>query len=281
MTETVLVLRGRAAVASKYASLVVASLCAVVPLFVILVASLKGSDEFDSSGPFDMPESWLNFDNYRRAYTGGHMLRGFVNTGFILGVAITGTVLIGSMAAYAIDRFDFRLKRPVVLLFLLATLVPAVTTQVATFQLINRLGLFNTRWSVIALFLGTDIVSIYIFVQFLRGIPRELDEAAALDGANHFTIYRKIIFPLLKPAIATVVIIKGIAIYNEFYLPFLYMPSPDLGVISTTLFRFQGPYSAEWEVISAGIIIVILPTLLVFLALQRYIYNGFTSGATK
>jgi multiple sugar transport system permease protein len=100
-----------------------------------------------------------------------------------------------------------------------------VTTQVATFQVVGRLGLFNTRWSAIALFLGTDIISIYIFQQFLRGIPRELDEAAAL--------------------------------------------------------RFKGPFSAQWEVIAAGAILVIVPTLLVFLALQRFIYNGLTTGATR
>ena len=129
--------------------------------------------------------------------------------------------------------------------------------------------------------MGTDIVSIYIFLQFVRSIPRELDEAATLEGANHLTIFRKIIFPLLKPAVATVVIIKGIAVYNEFYIPFLYMPSRDLPVISTSLFRFTGPFGAHWEVIAAGVIIVIIPTLVVFLALQRFIYNGFTSGATK
>jgi multiple sugar transport system permease protein len=143
------------------------------------------------------------------------------------------------------------------------------------------LGLFNTRWSAIALFLGTDIISIYIFRQFIRSIPRDLDEAAAIEGASTITIYWRIILPLLKPAIATVVIIKGITIYNEFYIPFLYMPSRDLGVVSTTLFRFQGPFGSEWEVISAGVILVILPTLAIFLALQRFIYSGLTAGATK
>ncbi len=95
------------------------------------------------------------------------------------------------------------------------------------------------------------------------------------------TVFWRVIFALLKPAMATVMIIKGIAVYNEFYVPFLYMPDPDLGVISTTLFRFKGPFGAQWEVISAGVIIVILPTLVVFLASQRFIYNGFTAGATK
>ncbi len=89
------------------------------------------------------------------------------------------------------------------------------------------------------------------------------------------------ILPLLKPAIATVVIIKGIAVYNDFYIPFLYMPDDNLGTISTSLFRFKGPFGAHWEDISAGAILVIIPTLIIFLALQRFIYNGFTSGATK
>ena len=156
-----------------------------------------------------------------------------------------------------------------------------MTTQVATFQVVNTLGLYNTRLAPIALFMGTDIVSIYIFVQFMRSIPVSLDEAATLDGANHFTIYRRVIFPLLKPAIATVVIIKGIAIYNEFYIPFLYMPSQQLGVVSTSLFRFKGPFGTQWEVLSAGAIIVIIPTLIVFLLLQRFIYNGLSAGAVK
>ena len=166
-------------------------------------------------------------------------------------------------------------------LFLVAALVPGVTTQVATFQIVNSFGMFDTLWAPIALYMGTDIVSIYIFLQFVRSIPVSLDEAARLDGANAFTIYRKIIFPLLKPAIATVVIVKGITVYNDFYIPFLYMPSEDLGVISTSLFRFKGPFGAHWEMISAGAVLVILPTLVVFLFLQRFIYNGFTRGATK
>jgi multiple sugar transport system permease protein len=156
-----------------------------------------------------------------------------------------------------------------------------VTTQVATFQIVNNLGLFNTLLAPIVLFLGTDILSIYIFVQFMASIPKSLDEAAMLDGANRWTIYWRVILPLLKPAIATVVIIRGIAIYNEFYIPFLYMPSQDLATISTSLFRFKGPFGAQWEVIAAGTIVVIIPTLILFLVLQKYIYNGFTSGATK
>jgi ABC-type glycerol-3-phosphate transport system permease component len=269
------------ATSAMYASLLVGCALALLPLIVVAMTSLKTNDEYTSTLPFAPPRDWFNFANYGTAFTDGRMLLGYTNTAIILAVSLVGTVLIGSMAAYALDRFAFRLRRTILALFLLATLVPGVTTQVATFQVVNELGLYNTRWSAIALFLGTDIISIYIFVQFLRSIPRELDEAAALEGANTFTVYWRIILPQLKPAIATVVIIKGIAIYNEFYIPFLYMPSRDLGVISTSLFRFKGPFGTQWEIISAGVVLVIIPTLIAFLALQRFIYNGFTAGSTR
>ncbi|WP_324787455.1 carbohydrate ABC transporter permease [Streptomyces sp. H51] len=265
-----------------YLSLVLASLVVLIPLAVVFLTSLKTAKEAtDGGGAFQLPGDWLNFSNYVTAFRDGQMLTAFGNTAFILLFSITGTVIIGSMTVYAIDRFHFRGKKLVMGLFLVATLVPGVTTQVATFQVVNGFGLFDTRWAPILLYMGTDIVSIYIFLQFIRSIPVSLDEAARLDGANALTIYWRIIFPLLKPAIATVVIIKGITVYNDFYIPFLYMPSEELGTMSTALFRFKGPFGAHWEDISAGAILVIVPTLVVFLFLQRYIYNGFARGATK
>ncbi|MFE1368627.1 carbohydrate ABC transporter permease [Streptomyces anulatus] len=274
-------LRGRLGQTLVYLSLVMASLVVLLPLAVVFLTSLKTSKEASDGGALSLPGNWLNFDNYATAFSDGQMLTAFGNTAFILLFSITGTVIIGSMTAYAIDRFRFRAKKLVMGLFLIATLVPGVTTQVATFQVINGFGLFDTRWAPILLYMGTDIVSIYIFLQFIRGIPVSLDEAARLDGANSFTVYRKVILPLLKPAIATVVIIKGITVYNDFYIPFLYMPSQELGTISTALFRFKGPFGAHWENISAGAVLVIVPTLIAFLFLQRYIYNGFAQGATK
>lgn len=272
---------GPIATVLKYLSLVLACLVALTPIVTILFASFKTDQEYRTTGPLTLPASWTNLDNFVTAFTEGNMVRGFANTLIILVVAVVGSVIVGAMTAYAIDRFEFRGKVLVGFGFLLATLVPAVTTQVATYQVVNMFGLVGTRWSAILLFMGTDIVSIYIFLQFMKSIPRSLDEAAMLDGANRLSIFVRVVFPLLKPAVATVVIIKGIAVYNEFYIPFLYMPQPDLQVISTSLFAFQGPFGAQWQVISAGTILVIIPTLLAFLFLQRFIYNGLTSGATK
>ncbi|GIE99902.1 carbohydrate ABC transporter permease [Paractinoplanes rishiriensis] len=267
--------------APRYVSLVLASVIVLVPLVVVLFAAFKTHAEYNATGPLTPPRNWFHLDNFATAWSGGNMLRGFWNTTVILVVSLTGTVFVGTLAAYAISRFSFAFKRLVLALFLVAALVPGVTTQVATYQIVKSMGLVNTPWAAIVLFLGTDIVSIYIFIQFMQSIPASLDQAALIDGAGRLTIYRRIILPLMRPAIATVVIIKGIAIYNEFYIPFLYLRSPELNVISTALFRFKGPYGAQWETIAACTMIVILPTLVIFLLLQRFIYNGITAGATK
>lgn len=272
-------LRGMSATTAKYVSLIIGAVFTLLPLSVVLIASLKTSQEYASTGPFEAPGNWLNFDNFVTAFTSGKMLEGFVNTAIVLTVSIIGTIFLGTMAAYALDRFAFRGKRVVFALFLIATLIPGVTSQVATFQLVNGLGLYDTKAALILLFMGTDIIAIYLFIQFMQSIPVSLDEAAMIDGANRWTIYWRIVLPLLKPAIATVVIIKGIAIYNEFYTPFLYLPSE--GLISTSLFRFKGPFGAQWEVIAAGTIVVIIPTIVIFLLLQKWIYKGLTSGAVK
>lgn len=265
----------------KYISLLLGTFAALFPIIVVFLASLKTSPEFAGSGALAVPENWLNFTNYSRVFIEGKMLRGFMNTAIMLAFSVVGAILFGTMIAYVLSRFRFAGSKVIMALFLIATLIPGVTTQVATFKIINSLGLFNTMAAPIVLYVGTDIIAIYVFLQFLNRISMSLDESAMLDGASYFTIYSKIIMPLMKPAIATIIIIKGVSIYNDFYIPFLYMPKADLLVISTTLFKFIGPYGSQWEVICAGIIITILPSLIIFLTLQKYIYNGYAQGAEK
>lgn len=153
--------------------------------------------------------------------------------------------------------------------------------QVTVYRIMNSFHLVGTMAAPIILYIGTDIISIYIFIQFLNNISYSLDESAIIDGANYFTVFFKIILPLLKPAIATVLIIKVISIYNDFYTPQLYMPSENLSVVSTSLYRFMGPYGAKWEIIFAGIVICIIPALVIFLALQKQIYAGLVNGSVK
>ncbi|BAM48371.1 putative ABC transporter permease protein [Amphibacillus xylanus NBRC 15112] len=265
----------------KYGSLLLGAFVAIIPIVAVFFASFKTGTEYTTTGPLTPPSDWTNFDNYMRAFVDGNMLTGFKNTVIILIISVIGTTIIGSMVAFVLHRFKFKGSQYILGAFLLATLIPAVTTQVATFQIVHTLGLFNTIWAAVILYLGTDIIAVYIFLQFMDSISVSLDESAMLDGASYFTIYRKIILPLLKPAVVTVFIIKGVNIYNDFYTPFLYMPKSSLQVISTALFKFQGPFGAQWEVITAGVMIAIIPTLIAFIFLQKYIYNGLTSGSVK
>ncbi|MCA9765608.1 MAG: carbohydrate ABC transporter permease [Carnobacterium sp.] len=263
----------------KYIILILGAIVALLPILVVFIGSFKTNEEFLTTGVLSLPET-LDFTNYATAFIDGQMLTGFKNTLFIFTVSMLGKLTLGAMFAYAMNRFDFKLKKIILILLTTAMLIPAITSQVATFQIIEGLGLFNTIWSVIVLNLGTDVIALYIFMQYLDEIPISLDESAILDGASYFQVFGKIILPNLKAPIVTMLIISGVAVYNDFYNPFLYMPGRELKVISTALFAFKGPYGTNWPVILAGVMIVIIPILLVFLSLQKYIYNGI-AGAVK
>jgi ABC-type glycerol-3-phosphate transport system permease component len=264
-----------------YLSLIFAAVLSIAPIIVVLLTSFKTSDEMKVKGVMSLPDSFLNFQNYVTAFVDGKMMLGFINTTIVLIFAIAATIMTGTMTAYVLSRFKFKGKTIISALFLVASLVPSITMQMSVFQIIVKMHLFNTLFSTIILFAGTDIISIYIFLQFLDNISIAVDEAAIIDGAGYFTIFFKILLPLLKPAIVTVLILKGVTFYNEFYIPYLYMPKSELAVISTALFRFKGPYGTKWEVICAGVIITLLPALILFLRLQKHIYSGLTSAAVK
>lgn len=265
----------------KYLTLLLGVLAVVVPIVVVFIASFKTSKEYLSTSPIALPENFFNFENYKYAFVDGKMLLGYFNTIIILVVALTGATLLGSMVAFVINRFKFKGRGVILFMFLAAMMIPAITTQITTFQIVKFFGLYGTRWAPIILFMGTDIISIYIFLRFMESISTSIDESAMIDGASYFRIYWNLILPLLVPAITTVIIIKGVGIYNDFYIPQLYMPKKEMSVVSTALYRFQGPYGKAWEIISAGIVITIVPILGAFLFLQRYFYNGFTQGSIK
>lgn len=263
----------------KYAVLVIACLIVIVPLVVVFLGSLKSNTEFLSSNVFALPTK-IEWSNYKTAFIDGQVLEGFKNTAIILVFSCIGTVITGSMTAYVLQRFKTTLGTVIKAAFLLATLLPGISMQVTVYRIVNAFHLVGSMAAPIILYVGTDIISIYIFIQFLNNISYSLDESAIMDGANYFTVYFRIIFPLLKPAIATVLIIKIISIYNDFYTPQLYM-GKSKPVVSTALYNFIGPYGAKWEIIFAGIVICIIPTLIIFLVLQKYIYSGLVNGSVK
>lgn len=264
----------------KYAVLVIACLIVFIPLVVVFLGSFKNNTEFLSSNVFALPQK-LEWNNYKTAFMDGNVLLGLKNTGIILVISCIGTIITGTMTAYVVQRFNTLFGKIMKGAFLVATLFPNIAMQVTVYRIMNSFHLVGHMAAPIILYIGTDIISIYIFIQFLNNISYSLDESAIMDGASYFTVYLKIILPLLKPAIATVLTIKMISIYNDFYTPQLYMPSEKLAVVSTALYRFIGPYGAKWEIIFAGIVICIIPTLIIFLCLQKQIYAGLVNGSVK
>ncbi|MEW9702073.1 carbohydrate ABC transporter permease [Paenibacillus sp. SI8] len=265
----------------KYLSLVIALLTVLVPPYVVVVNAFKSAKEYAASSPFSLPESFVYFANFAKVLEVGRLGQAFTNTGIIVVSSLAINIILGTMVAYALGRFNFRGKGLILGAYLIATFIPLITTQVATFSIIQGLDLFNTKRAAILLYASTDAVQIYLYLQFINKIPYSLDESAMMEGASLFKIYRSIIFPLLGPATATAVILKTINIYNDMYIPYLYMPSQKLGVVSTSLMRFAGPNSAHWELICAAILIVMLPTIIVYLILQRFIFSGIVSGSVK
>lgn len=264
----------------RYVTLAMALFVVFFPLYSVFVGAFKTQIEYYQSG-LRLPANLFNFDNFSKVIDIGKLGLGFKNIFIILVIAVAGNIMFGTMVAYAIGRFDFKLKKPIMGMYLIAQVIPMVTTQVATFSVIKSLHLYNTMGGPIILYLGADVLQIVIYLQFVNSIPKDLDESAMIEGASLFRIYRSIIFPLLGPATATLVILKTISIYNDFYTPYLYMPSQKLKVVSTAIYSFVGPNAAQLNVISAGILIIFIPTLVLFLFLQRYIFAGVTNGAVK
>lgn len=265
----------------KYATLLLAVFAILFPPYIIIVNAFKTKEEFHSKSYFSMPDSFLYLKNFAQAFKQADMATAFGNTLFIVAVTLFFNILLGSAFCYAVGRFNFKLKGPLVGLFLFATIIPSITTQVVNYKTVQMLDLTNNLMGPVLIYVGADILQIYIFLQFIRSIPYELDESAMLEGASLIRIFRSIIFPLLAPATATIIILKTIAIYNDMYVPYLYLPRAEHVVVSTSLMRFFGVNSGDWQMISSAILIIMIPTGILYLFLQKYIFAGVTSGAVK
>lgn len=273
--------RIRPMVILKHALLAAAVLMILFPPYILVLNAFKSKIEFAQSSVFQLPASFLNFDNFLTVLNRAHLDRAYINTLLIIVAAVVGNIALGTMVAYILGRFEFRLKKLIMGTYIAVSFIPMITTQVATFTVIHGLHLFNTLYASIILHLGTDVLQIFIYLQFIRHIPKELDESAMMEGASLFKIYRTIIFPLLAPATATVVIIKTINIYNDMFIPYLYMPSKELTVVSTSLMNFSSERSTEWELMSAAILMIMVPIVVLYLFFQKYVFAGIVNGAVK
>lgn len=266
----------------KYFSLVFFSFVAVLPVVSCVITAFKTDVEYQQTNVMVLPESWLNFDNFIQAFQKANMGKAFLNSLIILIVVLVASVFVGTQLAYVLDRFKFPGNNLIRNLFLFASLLPGVAMQVAVYEIMYNLHFINNLWGYIIMMCGTDVISIYIYIQFFENISISLDESAIVDGASYFTIFYRILLPLLKPAIVTSCILKGVGTYNEYYSANLYLQDKkNLPTVATSLYTFVGPLGSKYNLICAGVIISLLPALILFITCQKQIYSGLTSGAVK
>lgn len=264
----------------KYVSLVFFSLVALIPLVSCVITAFKSDEEYAATNVMQFPSTW-QFSNFVKAFQTANMGRAFINSGIVLVCVLIGSIIIGTQLAYVLNRFKFPGNGLIRNLFLFASLLPGVAMQVSVYNIMQSLGFINHLYGYIIMMMGTDIISIYIFIQFMENISTSLDESAIIDGASYFTIYWQIILPLLKPAIVTSMILKGVSTYNEYYAASLYLQKPELKTVAISLYTFVGPLGSKYNLICAGVIISLLPALIVFILCQKQIYSGITAGAVK
>ena len=266
----------------KYVLLICAAFVALVPIVSCVITAFKSVEEYQSTNVMVLPKSWTYFENFKTAWQQANMGSAFLNSFFIVICVLVGSVFISAMLAYVLNRFKFPGNELIRNLFMIATLIPGIASQVTVYQIMTALNLVNTMHGYIILMLGTDVITVYIFLQFFENLSVSLDESAIMDGCTYFGAFFRILFPLLKPAIVTSAILKGVSTYNEYYMAGLYLQDKTrYQVVSTSLYVFTGPMGSQYNYICAGVLITIIPALIIFLLCQDQIYSGMAAGAVK
>jgi len=266
----------------KYTMLAVASFIVLLPFVSVIITAFKTVEEYSSTNVMVLPGHWFYFENFVTAWQRALMTRAFINTTIVLVFVLTGSILISSMLAFVLNRIRFPGNSVFRNMFLFASLIPGVAMQVTVYQIMYSLHLINSLGGYIILLMGSDVISIYIFLQFFASLPVSLDESAILDGCSLFGVFFKILLPLTQPAIITCMILKGVSTYNEYYMANLYLQDKTrLPVVATSLYKFTGPMGNQYNYICAGVLITIIPALIVFILCQKRIYNGLAQGAVK
>ena len=246
------------------------------PLLMLVSTSMKTLPEFFKSAT-GRPTS-LNLTNFVDAWEQANFARLLINSVLYTAVSTTLYVITAIFVAFPIARGLVRGHKLIFTLFVIALFLPPAL--IPQFQLILRLGLYNNPVGYILFFLINPI-GIIILVGYIRTLPKELDESAAMDGCSYFRFVWQIVIPLARPAIATVVVLHAIGIWNELILPTIYLTSKEYYPVTRGLIVFQGVYGSNWPTLAAAVLILTLPMLILFLFLQRYIISGLTAGSVK
>lgn len=246
------------------------------PVYVLVNLSLR--DPHDTS-PVVAPTTSPTLRNYSAAWRDAGLAGAIVNSVVVTALSVTIIVAVSAMAAYPLARVTARWSRWAFVVFMAGLLLPFQLALLPLYHTIRDLHLLGTLWSLVLFYSGLQVpFATFLYVGFLRVLPREYEDAALIDGASPAQAFRRVVFPLLRPITGTVVILNAIFVWNDFFTPFLYLSGSDRQTIPVAIFGFIGQYVSQWNLVFAGLVIAMLPILVVYFLLQRYIIKGFAGG---
>lgn len=254
------------------------SLSILCPIAVVVVNSLKTAAEADYLS-LELP-AVFQFRNYVEVFQKADVVRCFGNSVVITGVTVLLCVVLSSMAAYVLSRNRNRLSRFLFYLLLLGLVFNIA--MIPTIKIMQSLKMMNTLTGLILVYTATSVsFCVFIYHGFVPTISTTIDEAAIIDGCSPLRVFFQVIFPLLKPVNATIVIAVFVSIWNEFRMPLYLMNDPKRWPITMTIYNFCGRYSSQWNMVFADIVLVTLPIVIIYFLCQKYIIDGMTAGAVK
>lgn len=252
----------------------------VVPLFFALLIAFKSQSGY-AQDPLGMPRQWL-WGNFSAAWTQGNLADAFRNDAVVTVASVAGVVLLGSLAAYAIARSPRRRVRALYLYFLVGLIVPFQLGLPTLYHLWSEVGLVDNLGGVVLIQIGANLpLAVFLYVGGLRTTPLSLEEAARLDGAGSLTVFGRVVFPLLKPITATIVIFTALGVWNDLLVSEYFLQTPQHQTIAESIVSFMSEYSANWPLIFSCVLMALIPVLVVYVLLQRFFVSGLTAGAVR
>lgn len=251
------------------------------PLLWLLLYSLKNNDEILSGGIFSLP-SYPRWENYVIAIQNGHYLQYLFNSLIVTFSSIMILLFFASSVSYVLSRFRFRFSQHIFLLFLAGMMLPMQSALLPLNLMFKNLHLLDTRWSLIFTYSAFSMpISVLILTNFMRSIPRELEEAAIIDGAGPIRLFTSIIFPISRPAMMTVSILAFISAWNEYIIAATFISSKSLKTLPFGAYSFVSQYAVNYGAIGAYLILAALPMILIYVFLSEWIMRGMLEGAVK
>lgn len=264
----------------QYIFLIAMAAMFVMPLLFTLISSLKDNREIFTN-PFALPETY-HFENYIIAWKEANMSQYFFNSVFISVATVIVLGIVASMAAFIIARFNFKMNKVIMIFFMIGMMIPMHTILVPITYIIGTFNLKNNLFVLILLYVGFSIpFSVMVLTNFMKGINQSLEEAAIIDGASYFQIYRHVALPLTVPAISTISIFNFLSAWNNVLFPLLFINDKKLKPISLGLLNFNGERGSQYGPLMAAIAITVFIPLVIYLLFQEKVESGLAAGAVK